>query len=762
MRPKRNIHLLAQLLIPGILALACLPAGGAEPPCPPSTEPLPRAKPFQPRSKKIKTETTTQEALPTYISADEIRALKGGLSEFIGQVEVVRGKERFTAERLAHDSGSESVDASGAVRLQSEYGDSYETEQLHLDLDTHEGYTGVSQYRLGDNLARGDAARIEFAGRDKTVLHDLRYTTCPTGQDDWFLNVGRLELNRADELGTARHVWVNFQGVPIFYFPYLNFSIAEQRKSGFLFPRLGYEGNHGLTLSVPYYFNLAPNYDATLIPVWLTRRGLMWTGEFRYLLESGDGRIAAESLPDDDLAGRDRAAYAYSHRQWFDPLWNSRVELRYVSDINYLADFGDSIGATSQTHLPQFAEVGFRGSDWNFTTRVAHYQTIDPSILSTDIPYSRLPQLNLSLLPTGETNRTRLHLDGEWVNFDRDVGVTGSRASIAPAVSWPLASSYGFLTPKLGARHVAYELTGAPETSPSFSIATASLDSGLFFDREVRWGDRPVTQTLEPRLFLLHVPHREQDNLPVFDTSLADFSFANLFRENRFSGGDRVGDAEQITAAVTTRFVDQHSGREQLRLSLGQIRYLEDRHVNLPAGTVDQPGSDYAAEAAAWLTNHWYLRSGVQWNEDDRHSDRSSIYAQYQPGRNRIVNLGYRTVRDELAQTDISAEWPLSPYWTVRARSMYSVREDRNVQSYIGAVYATCCWSVRFAATRRYVETRDSLNNVTSAGQISSFHVQLELTGLSRGGGYETPLKEGLFHTWRDPYNPAPAAPLLP
>lgn len=734
----------------------------AAPPCPPSPEPVIRSKPFSARTRPAGEAET--EPPPVYVSADEVRAIKGGFSEFIGNVELRRGKERFSADTITHDRESGTIDATGSVRLDSLLGDRYETGHLHMQVDTHEGYASESHYRIGANQARGDAARIEFSGPDRTILSDLRYTTCPVGQDDWYLKIGRLELDKAAELGTARHAWVTFQGVPIFYFPYLNFSIADERKSGFLFPRLGYDGSHGLTLSVPYYFNLAPNYDATLTPLWLAHRGLMWQGELRYLMETGQGRVAAESLSNDNLSdNRDRAAFSYSHRQAFDPRWGSRVEVRYVSDNNYLPEFGDQIGATSQTHLPQFAEAFYRGATWNFNARVAQYQTIDPSVAPADKPYARVPQLNLSAQPTGRNHDTRFHFDAEWVNFDRDVGTTGARASVSPGVSWPMIASHGFLTPRLGARYAAYHLNNAPDNSPSYSIATASLDGGLFFERELRVGDRPYIQTLEPRLFLVHIPHRNQDAMPNFDTALSDFSFANLFRENRFSGGDRVGDAEQATAAVTTRFLDNTSGQEKLRLSLGQIYYFEDRLVNLPAGTVERQRSDYAAEAVAWLANAWHVRGGVQWNSEDNRSERAGLYTQYQPARNKILNLGYRSVRDELTQSDIATEWPLSPYWSVRARSLYSLRDSRNVESYLGATYATCCWSFRVSANRHYSETRDSLNNLTDSRQTNSIHFQLELTGLSRGGAVDTPLKDGLFHAWRDPYGKTTVVdPLLP
>jgi LPS-assembly protein len=286
------------------------------------------------------------------------------------------------------------------------------------------------------------------------------------------------------------------------------------------------------------------------------------------------------------------------------------------------------------------------------------------------------------------------------------------------------------------------------------STTTASLDSGLIFERDTAWGGHAFTQTLEPRLFYLRTTRKDQDALPVFDTALADFSFASLFRENRFSGGDRVGDANQLTAAITTRFIDGTNGAERLRLSLGQTRYFEDRLVNLPAGTADRESSDYAAEAIAWLGGHWHVRGALQWNPEAGQSEKRNYYAQYQPAPNKILTFGHRFVRDEVDQADITTEWPLTTYWTLHARSLYSLRDDRNMESYIGAEYGTCCWAFRLFVKQRFAETRDEFDNVTGGRQVNSILFQLELTGLSKlGTAPTTPLKEGLFYPWRDRYS---------
>jgi len=272
----------------------------------------------------------------------------------------------------------------------------------------------------------------------------------------------------------------------------------------------------------------------------------------------------------------------------------------------------------------------------------------------------------------------------------------------------------------------------------------ASLDAGLFIDRSLQLGGASFEQTLEPRLYYLYVPTRPQDSLPNFDTSIPDFSFANLFRTNRFVGGDRIGDANQYTVALTSRLLDQASGAERFSASIGRIHYVDARTVNLPAGTVDNAASDLAAEAVAWLPGNWHARTSVQWMPERDQAVRREFFLQYQPAADRILNIGYRFIRNSLEQTDVSAEWPLGPRWTVRARSLYSLRDKQNVDSFVGAQYRDCCWALRLYGTRRLVPA--PAGSVAATEPVSGFLLELELSGLGGSNSqFESPLRKGLF-----------------
>lgn len=683
------------------------------------------------------------ENLPAELRARELHLTGEGVSEFTGDVELRRDGQSLEADYLRHDKRSGMVDATGNVRFREPSGLSYQTGETHINLESRIGHTGGGSFRFEDGSARGDAERIDFEGPDHTRLTRVRYTTCAPGQDDWFLNMKRLDLDTKEDIGTARHASLNFMGVPVFYLPYLSFPISDQRKSGFLTPRVGRSDNLGTEIATPYYLNLAPNYDDTLTPRYLSKRGWQLQNEFRYLTRRSEGKLDLEALPNDRMENRDdRAAGAYLHRHVFDSRWSANIDVRAVSDKQYFEDFGDNLGITSQTHLPQNAQVNYRGPLWNFSARAADYQTIDPTIAPADRPYAQLPQINLTLNRPLQPNRVNYYFETEAVNFDRNDRVSGGRLNLSPAVALPLVKSYGFVTPRLGVRHISYSLDSAPDETASVTRGVFSLDSGLIFERDSRWGERLFSQTLEPRLYYLYIPAKNQDSLPNFDTALPEFSFFNLFRDNRFSGGDRIGDANQLSAAVTTRFIDDADGTERGRASLGRIYYFADREVNLPAGTGSAAASDIVGEAAATLTSHWHARSSVQWSRDDSRAEKYSVYLQYNPAKDRIVNLGKRFSRDELEQTDISAEWPLAARWTLRARSLYSQRDHRNVESFAGVEYNACCWALRVFAARRLAY--DTANN--TASQNSSIIFELELSGLSKlGRAPESPLRESVF-----------------
>jgi len=681
---------------------------------------------------------------PTHLWADTIQSLTPDVTELKGNAKATRDGEQISADYLRYDRAANHVDAAGNVTINQADGTKFATGEAHLDLDTRIGFTDAGTYRLPAQQGRGDMTRADFLDQDHTRLSDMRYTTCPLGREDWAIRASRVDLDTLEDVGVARNATLNVFGLPVFYLPYFSFPISDQRKSGFLVPQLGYGSKLGAVAATPYYWNIAPNYDATLTPRLMTERGVQLQSEFRYLGQNANGILQAEYLPNDKLTGDNRAAGTFLHRQAFNPYWSAAVDLRGVSDKSYLSDFGDHLGVTSQSYLPQNAEINYRGSTWTFAARAADYQTVDRTIDPLSRPYARLPQLVLAGNSGATSTGLQYRVDSELVNFERRAGVTGDRLHVAPAVSLPMTRVYGFVTPEIGVHHIGYSLNDAPERSPSVTAPYLSLDSGLFFEREIGLGRGLFDQTLEPRLYYLYAPLRQQDQLPNFDTSVPDFNFANLFRNNRFVGGDRVGDANQLTTALTTRLIDQQDGVERLTASVGRIHYFTDRRINIPPSTVADASSDVAGEVTAWLANNWHARASVQWTPERDHAARSTFYIQHQPAPNKILNIGYRSIRDQIGQSDISAEWPIGGSWTLRGRSLYSLRDKENVESYIGAQYNACCWAVRLYAVRRLVQAAVTTGGPTE--QQGGIAIEFELTGLSRSNSaFESPLRQGLF-----------------
>ena len=711
-----------------------------------------------PEPRALPKRVATTEELPTHVRANEANTAQEGLSEFTGNVEMTRGQNRLRADRVTYDNQTDLADATGNVTLDNAGGDSYRTQELHMHVESHRGHAGPGSFTLQSNDGRGEMQRVEFQDQDHTHLKQVRYTTCPVGQDDWYVHAPEIEIDNVEEMAYVRNAWIEFKGVPIYYIPRGGFSISDKRKSGFLTPSFGYASQNGIDVAAPYYFNLAPNYDATITPHVMSLRGLQLQNQFRYLTQRSQGQVEIDVLPDDQKRDRDRLTdqplnkdrYAgkYVHAHTFSSLWSANVDVRGVSDKDYLRDFSTNLNTTSTTHLPQNAEANYRGPLWNFTARLNDHQTVDKTIAPADRPYARLPQLLLFANTPTVSGQTQYHFSSELVRFDRDASVTGDRLNLIPAVSYPMLRSYGFVTPKVGVRYIGYNLSNTPDIAPSVARPFLSLDSGLFFERDIVWSGHDLVQTLEPRIYYLHVPRKNQDHLPNFDSGAPELNFPNLFRDQRLDGGDRIGDANQVTLAVTSRILDAEDGVERMRGSIGRIYYLDDREVNLPAGTTGSKSSDVVAEAAARLRSHWFVNTAVQLDTAEHRTQRSNLYLQYNPARNKIINFGQRYTRLDLHQRDVSFEWPLIRQWSIRARALDSLRDNRILESYVGAQYTTCCWAFRALLGRRLVES-DPTTNYFKHGKFIMF--ELELTGLTaykRGDLPESPLKQSMFNSF--------------
>jgi LPS-assembly protein len=677
----------------------------------------------------------------TVIVADRLEGQQDVEMAAVGNAQLVRGDTRLEADRLVYREVLDEVEAQGNVRL-SRGEDAITAPRARVRLDEQTGEVDGPAYAFTREVTQtvdagvmtrtvtgsGHADILRLNGENQYALENATWTTCTPTDPDWYLKAGELELDYDRQLGVARDSTVVFKDVPIFYMPWVEFPLVAQRKSGFLPPTFGTSNKTGVDLTVPYYWNIAPNYDATFVPRYMSRRGMQLGGEFRYLTETAKGEISAEWMPSDAVAGRDnRAAGSIRHQQSFGSHWSTYLNLNGVSDKNYLEDLSSRLAIASQDNLLREGVLSYASNDWwSASLRAQSYQT-----LSGDAPYRRLPQLTIGGQRTFFDDRADFILSTEMVRFAHpDAGEPeGTRTTIYPSIEVPLGGSAFSFTPKIGLHYTSYQLSTplvAGEDSITRTLPIFSLDSGVVFERETEWAGRDTIQTLEPRLFYVNIPYRDQDAIPNFDSGLYDFSFAQIFAENIFSGGDRISNANQVTAAVVSRLIDADTGAERMRFALGQRYYFADQRVTLP-GVAARTGrrADVLASVDGKLSKHFGINSGWQYNPRDKQSERFNFDLRYQPGFAKVMNLGFRYTRDVLRDLDLSAQWPLAGRWYGVARYNRSLRDHRVTEALAGLEYAGDCWVFR-TVFHRFATDED---DVTQA-----IFLQLELTDLASVG----------------------------
>ncbi len=677
----------------------------------------------------------------------------------IGNGAVQRGEQWLRAERIDYNDTSGEADAAGNVRIGQR--DLFLTgDSAKLWFNQNRAVIQKTEFFLPERHARGDADEAEFSSSTTATLSGTRYTTCNPGDESWHLHSSTLTLDSSDNVGTARNVWVDFKGVPIFYFPYLNFPLSG-RKSGFLFPTIGRSSRLGTRVAVPFYWNIAPNADATLTFQNLTDRGQQWLGQFRYLQTTFNGEANFEILPDDKQTGHDRIYTEWRNHWTPSARWVNDVEYRHASDGTYFDDFGDRLSSTSLVQLERIARSRYTGDMVRLQGTVLDYQNLDETLPESQRPYRKLPELTLNAVPKHSIAGFRTRLDTSIVNFERSESVSGVRVNANPSISYPIEGAAGYVRPKLGARYTAYSLRRSSDTqddAPHRSTSVFSLDSGIFFDREFELAGTRWQQTLEPRMFYLYVPYHDQTGLVrdetntdrVFDTALNGFSYAQLFSENRFSGGDRDGDANQIALAVTTRYLDGR-GAQRLSASLGRLFYFQDRRVTLPASAEETtPYSNVVGELSAKPIPHMTATVTAQYNSDFGAVTESVTQLRYQPQRRKIVNAALRLTKDvngEFTQqeTDFSVFWPVYNQWSLMGRRNFSIRDHRHKEWLAGLEYDSCCWALR-VVTRNYITNLEDPNWGDHPESNRTLMLQLELKGLSNVGQNIQSLLESQEH----------------
>ncbi len=663
----------------------------------------------------------------TYARAQRV---SGEIDERIvldGDAEVRRGGTVLRGDRIEYSVPDDEVTATGHVRVFRE-GAIVTGPSLKLKIDAQTGTMPDASFYYAQQNGRGRCALIEFLGEDKTRLNDATYTTCAPGDESWWVKASRLDIDRAEELATGRGTSIYFQGVPIFASPYFQFPLGDKRRTGLLTPSFGINSRLGAEGTLPLYWNIAPNMDATITPRLMQRRGLLLGNEFRYLQPTFRGTAEFDILPNDRVTGTARHLASLRHEYVPQSGVVGGINYNRVSDDRYFADFSRSIVSASQSVLPQEGFVGFNRTYWNTALRVTRNQTLQDPLAPVVKPYERLPQLTFNARDT-DWRGFDVALAFDATRFDHPTLETGTRVIVNPSVSYPWLAPGYYVVPKVQWNATSYALDAAvhpQDTHPLRSLPITSLDAGLVFERAARWFGDSSVQTLEPRLFYANIPYRDQSKLPNFDSALADFNFAQLFTENIFVGGDRIGEANQVTTALVGRVLDPATGAERVRALIGQRFYFAPQRVTLPGGT-ERTGdaSDILFALNGTPARHWTADVALQHSTQLARLVRTSIAVRWQPRPASVLSVAYRYKVDELEQVDIAGQWPLSPRWYGVGRLNYSLRDSRWVELLGGVEYKADCWVAR-VVMQRFVTTTQTAT--------TAFFFQLQLNGLASIG----------------------------
>lgn len=751
---------------------------------------------------------TPFDQLPVYASADsssfEQRDQTGTLE---GDVLLRQGRLQAEANTASFDQNNNVIRLEGDVRLRDQ-GVLVLGDQAQMQIDSGQTRIDEVRYVVHDANARGTATKLMRRDDAVIVMTDGTYTTCAPGKNTWSLDSKDIELDQEKGWGEAKHVVLRVKDVPVFYTPYIYFPLDDRRQTGLLAPSFSNSTDNGTEVVTPYYINIAPNYDATLYPRMMSKRGLQMEGEFRYKQNDNDGKLSASFLDDREFDDN-RWLYGWEHEGGKAGRWTTEVEYFDISDPFYFQDLNSALDARSDTYVNQRGAVTYRGNGWQFQAALHSYEL---ATITAITPYERLPQLRLDGGHwLGETG-LKLDYRAEYSYFDRNLDrgflygkdglqidsagntirtpdenliglqrATGHRISLSPKISYPWQNNWAFVTPAARLQSTYYDLDfdkrqnpdpnlffdyDKANTTPSSTIPVASLDTGLYFDRDTSWFGNSLRQTLEPRAYYLYAPNRKQYDQPLFDTNQNTFSYASLFRDDRFSGNDRTGDANQLALGLTSRAL-QANGIERARASFGQIFYFEDQRVQLLNNEGKQNDDDtkstsaYAAEFMYRVSDAWKVRGDALWDPKESNRNAGSLMANYQPEPRKVINAGYRFRNDintfnalrgdfsddkyrRIDQSDVSAIWPLNPQWSMIARWQHDFASDRTLEAFGGLEYDSCCWKLRFI--NRYWVDYNEFESVAHDEGKHGFFVQIVLKGLGNvtGNRVESLLDEGI------------------
>ena len=691
----------------------------------------------------------------SFVSADRIEGNPEEQLHLYGQAEIRRAGTVLKGDRITYTQATDEVQAEGNAKI-SRLGATFSGPSMRFKITPRTGAMNDAEYEYAPRNLRGCAKNIRFMSGDTTTFDEAKITTCKRDDEAWFITMNKLEIDEYDQTASGTGAVLNFMGLPIIGTPWFAFPISQERRSGFLVPTYGMSSTRGLDLTIPYYFNIAPNYDLTLTPRVMSKRGVMLDTQARFLYNDFSTVVDYSYLPDDRITKENRSSVHVDSQYRKDHL-SARVNYNRVSDDDFITDFSGNIRESSETVLPQDYSVRYDETYWNTAINVQKNQTLDVNGIHSTKPYERVPQIVFNGY-NGNWNGFELNTTLDATRFESPYMVNGDRFVFEQSAAYPFRGAGWFVVPKATFLGTWYQLRDIKdsekaqfdEKDPHRTLPMFSIDSGLVFERDTTWFGRAAYQTLEPRIYYAWVPYRNQDNLPVFDTSIADLNFATLFSENLFSGYDRVSESNQLTTVLSTRYFDQASGLELFRASVGQRRYFSDQRVSfyVPGSNQTQLArneevrSDLLASVGARLTRSLTANVSGQYSSARHRFEKVTAGIRWQPKPMSLIGLYYRYNyshdqdfnnydNDYIKQVDFAVQWPLTDRLFGILRYNYSLLQKKPIEMIAGVEYLHDCWTLRFA-TQRYTTASNS--------EESNFFLQLELTGIGSMG--TSPLAE--------------------
>lgn len=692
----------------------------------------------------------------SFTSSQSIDGVNDRVMTLKGDAQVRRNGAVVKGDKITYDLDTDILEVEGQSVF-SKNNVVFSGPKTKLKLDSQTGWMETPEYEFRDNQSSGKAQRAEFLDEDKVLLTKPIFSTCSPQNLDWYFEAQTIEVDREQKIAVAKDGVLNFKGLPIFYYPSFSIPMSGERSSGLLAPTIGLSSINGLDVTTPYYVNIAPNRDFTFFPRYLSLRGLQAGGEFRYLDSTYSGVLRAEYLPHDLLANRDRWAYSISHQQNFTPSWRAYANFNRVSDDLYADNLGRSLGQAISRQFTQEVGTTYNHSNWNFLARVQKFQTLQPDANNPSrVPYDREPQINAQY--------RNMNVGGAILDFESDYTrfalaqntplslvpnggyYTADRAFFNTGMSYPIQGASYFITPKVSVRGNTYAMQGTPflpSETQNFSLPTISLDSGLFFDRDAKeltnFFGRALTMTLEPRLYYVYTPYRDQSNIPLFDTGMFGMGISQIFAPNTFVGNDRFADNNKVTVGFTSRIIDQETGAERLRTVVAQRIDLDTQRVGLNGNLTPNPNSgankysDLLMGVSTRLADNLNLDLFNQHNTQDNRAVQTTLTATYRPSPRRMINYSYRysspmetmTTNTKVHQNEVSGQWPLTKKVNVIGRWNFDQISHKTLNSLAGMEYDEECWALR-VAVQRFVNT--------SQLATSQIFFQLEFKGLSGFG----------------------------